>query len=92
MIHVTSVPAGPGNFTAFNGLQHGFTTQIGVPLTVSVDVEVTHGSSIFVGLFANDGGTLLMRGLLALIGMSATALWARKSRLRRGRRRAGLAT
>jgi hypothetical protein len=152
MIHITSVPTTSADFTAFNGIQQGFTTQVGVPLTVSVDVEALQGSSIFVGLFANDGGTLLMpfvtvntpnqwqtvtfsipaganpntepnliaiysdnfatgatneffadnavvsasvpepsTGLLTLIGMSATALWVRTSRSRRGRCQAGLA-
>jgi hypothetical protein len=151
MIHITSVPTTSADFTAFSGIQQGFTTQIGVPLTVSVDVEALQGS-IFVGLFANDGGTLLMpfvtvdtlnqwqtvtfsipagtnpntepnliaiysdnfaanasneffadnavvsasvpepsTGLLTLIGMSATALWVRSSRSRRGRHQAGLA-
>jgi hypothetical protein len=145
MIHVTSVPTAPANFTAFNGLQQAFPTQSGA-VTVSVDIDVLQGS-VFVGLFANDGGTLLMpfktigtpdqwqtvtftmpagtepnliaiysdnftagatdeyyadnavvsaaqavpepsSGVLAVIGMSATALWVRKARRRLGRRRA----
>jgi hypothetical protein len=145
MIHVTTVP-NTGTDTAFSGLEQGFTTQIGVPVTVSVDVDVlSPQGSVFVGLFANNGGTLLMpfvttttlgwqtltftvpagtdvnsepnliaiysdnfannvtnefyadnasvtavpeptSGLLALIGMSATAFWFRKNRPRLGRR------
>jgi hypothetical protein len=148
MIHVTSVPT-TGNFTAFSGLEQGFATQVGVPVTASVDVDVLQGS-ILLGIYANNGGTLLnfittnilgwqtltvtqpastdpnsepnliviysdnfaanatnefyadnavlsasvpepSTGLLTLIGMSATALWVRSSRSRRGRHQAGLA-
>ena len=57
MIHVTSVPT-PGNYTAFGGLEQGFATQVGVPVTASVDVDVLQGS-VLLGIYANDGGTLL---------------------------------
>jgi len=57
MIHVTSVPT-TGNFTAFSGLEQGFATQVGVPVTASVDVDVLQGS-ILLGIYANNGGTLL---------------------------------
>jgi hypothetical protein len=59
MIHVTSVPATPNAATFFNGLEQAFPTQSGVAVAVSVDVEVLQGT-VFVGLFANNGGTLLM--------------------------------
>jgi hypothetical protein len=57
MIHVTSVPT-TGNFTAFSGLEQGFATQVGVPVTASVDVDVLQGS-VLLGIYANNGGTLL---------------------------------
>jgi hypothetical protein len=145
MIHVTSVPTTSNSFAYFNGLEQAFPAQSGGVVTVSVDVEAVQGP-VFVGLFANDGGTLLPNyvsiatigqwetvtftvpagttpstepdliaiyayngtagatgefyadnanamfvpepssGLMALIGMSATALWVRKTRPRLGRR------
>ncbi len=57
MIHVTSVPT-TGNFTAFSGLEQGFATQVGVSVTASVDVNVLQGS-VLLGIYANNGGTLL---------------------------------
>ncbi len=148
MIDVTSVPTTSSSFAFFNGLQQAFPTQSGGTVTVSVDIYAVQGP-VFVGLFANSGGTLLTpygsdstigqwetvtftvpagttpstepnllaiytyngnagatgefyadnasvnsvpepsSGLLALVGMSATALWVRKARPRLGRRRAG---
>jgi hypothetical protein len=58
MIHVTSVPSDPQSFAFFNGLQQGFAAQSGVAVTVSVDIYALQGP-VFVGLFANGGGTLL---------------------------------
>jgi hypothetical protein len=150
MIDVTSVPTTPNSFAFFNGLQQAFATQSSGTLLVSVDVFAVQGP-VFVGLFANDGGTLLTpyasdsiigqwqtvtftvpagttpstepnliaiynyngtagatgefyadnasvtsvpepsSVFLTLIGMSATALWVRKTRPRLGRRRTELA-
>ena len=58
MIDVKSVPTTSSSFAFFNGLQQAFAAQSGGMVTVSVDIYAVQGP-VFVGLFGNDGGSLL---------------------------------
>ena len=72
MIDVKSVPTTSSSFAFFNGLKQAFPTQSGGTVTVSVDVYAVMGP-VFVGLFANDGATLLLPyGTDSIIGQWQT--------------------